>query len=55
MALIDPPEEVPPMVWYEDGIHEGEVEGLDYFKTYYRIVDPGTCTELCRGFEYLYF
>jgi hypothetical protein len=36
ITLFNLPESVPPMKWYKDGIHEGEVEGIDYIKTYYR-------------------
>ena len=35
ITLYNIPEEVQPMKWYSDGIHAGEVEGVDYIKTYY--------------------
>lgn len=48
ITLYNVPEEVPPMKWYEDGIHDSEwlithpdgeleVEGIDYIKTHYRL------------------
>ncbi len=46
ITLFNVPESIPPMHWYEDGIHDAEwlianpggeleIEGVDYIKTYY--------------------
>lgn len=35
ITLLNVPTVIQPMRWYVDGIHEGEVEGIDYIKTYY--------------------
>lgn len=37
IIILSLPEVIPPMKWYSDGIHAGEVEGIDYIKTYYRL------------------
>ena len=43
ITLIDLPDAIPPMK-YAGEIHAGEVEGIDYIKTYY-IVDKSNCVK----------
>lgn len=47
ITLLDLPDVIPPMR-YPGEIHEGEVEGIDYIKTYYTldVTNCTTCTEI---------
>jgi len=38
ITLLNIPESIQPMKWYMDGIQVGEVEGVDYIKTYYTFI-----------------
>lgn len=50
IELIDPPTVVQPMrYYYGEGIKEGEVEGVDYIKTYYKVD-----LSLCAGCEVMW-
>ena len=51
VELIDVPTIVSPCHWYSDGIHAGEILGKDYYKTYYRIVNQGNCTNCVEDFS----
>jgi hypothetical protein len=51
VELLDVPVTVPPMKWYSQGIGPGELEDIDYFKTYYRVVNQGNCQECTEDFS----
>jgi hypothetical protein len=36
IEILNLPKAIPPMKWYQDGVHEGEIERIDFIKTYYR-------------------